>query len=59
MKEVVVPSVGTHFFKVYFDGNGELFRDSFDTAKGEGEFKKLQDALERRDYETAMKILDK
>ncbi|MBF0234806.1 MAG: hypothetical protein HQK65_17475 [Desulfamplus sp.] len=43
--------------RAYFDGQTDIFEMHFDSAKGQGAFRKLNEALEKRDYDAASKII--
>jgi len=43
--------------KAYFEGKTDILEMHFDSARGQGAFKKLNEALEKRDYDVASKII--
>lgn len=43
--------------RAYFDGKTDILEMHFDSAKGQGAFSKLNEALEKRDYDAASKII--
>jgi hypothetical protein len=45
--------------KAYFEGKTDALKQHVETAFGEGSYDKITGALEKRDYETASKIIEK
>jgi hypothetical protein len=43
----------------YFEGKTEVLQNEVDKYLGEGAFKKISDALENRDYQSASEIIEK
>ncbi|MEA2061542.1 MAG: hypothetical protein U9P10_13770 [Thermodesulfobacteriota bacterium] len=45
--------------RAYFDGRSDILKKHIDSQMGDGAFEKLTQALEKRDYKTAEKIIKK
>jgi len=45
--------------KAYFEGKTEILKNHVDSVLGDDAFQRLNEALERKDYETASKIIEK
>ena len=45
--------------KAYFEGKSDILKNHLDGAKGAGTFRELTNAIEKKEYKTASKVMDK